>query len=68
MSTNLMLKPRAVRLALALLLAMVLVGPELTSGESGLAPLGGVEAAKRARKKRRRFDAEHMVQDMKDTW
>lgn len=60
--------PRMVRLTLALLLAMVLVGQDLTGGGSGLAPLGGVEAAKRARKKRRRFNAEHMVQDMKDTW
>lgn len=59
---------RAAKFTLLLLIGMVLIADDLGAGPHGLAPFGGVQAAKRIRKKRRRFDAEQVVKDMKDTW
>ena len=65
---NLFQRLRAIKFTLLLLLAMVLIADDLGCGQHGLCPFGAVQAAKRIRKKRRRFDAEQVVKDMKDTW
>ncbi len=56
------------KFALLLLLVLVLVGEDLGGNPNGLSPLGAVQAAKGVRRKRRRFDAEQAVKEMKEAW
>jgi len=50
-----------------LLLAFVVLGMDVGDSQ-GPAALGFAQAAKKVRRKRRRFDAAQAVKDMKDTW
>lgn len=60
-------KARSINVIVMLLLAFVVLGMDVGDSQ-GPAALGFAQAAKKVRRKRRRFDAAQAVKDMKDTW